>query len=99
MGHLRGPCLAPIAACATGLIAALRGASLIRRGACDLALVGAGDASLDPLMLGAFRRMGILARTGDGLGGLGVGDAPERTGGADGADSGDPADRDRGGHD
>jgi 3-oxoacyl-[acyl-carrier-protein] synthase II len=61
----RGPCLAPIAACATGLIAALQGAALIRRGCTDLAVVGAGDASLDPLVLGAFRRMGILARVGD----------------------------------
>jgi 3-oxoacyl-[acyl-carrier-protein] synthase II len=61
----RGPCLAPIAACATGLIAALQGADLIRRGLCDLAVVGAGDASLDPLVLGAFRRMGVLARAGD----------------------------------
>ncbi len=58
---LRGPCLAPVAACATGLIAALSGADLIRRGRCDLVLAGAGDASLDPLVLGAFRRMGILA--------------------------------------
>jgi 3-oxoacyl-[acyl-carrier-protein] synthase II len=58
----RGPCLAPVAACATGLIAALQGAALIRRGVCDLAVVGAGDASLEPLVLGAFRRMGVLAR-------------------------------------
>jgi 3-oxoacyl-[acyl-carrier-protein] synthase II len=61
---LRGPCLAPVAACATGLIAALSGADLIRRGVCDLVLAGAGDASLDPLVLGAFRRMGVLARAG-----------------------------------
>jgi 3-oxoacyl-[acyl-carrier-protein] synthase II len=59
---LRGPCLAPVAACATGLIAALQAAALIRRGDCDLALAGAGDASLEPLVLGAFRRMGVLAR-------------------------------------
>jgi 3-oxoacyl-[acyl-carrier-protein] synthase II len=61
----RGPSLAPVAACATGLIATLQGAALIRRGVCDVAVVGAGDASLDPLVLGAFRRMGILARVGD----------------------------------
>jgi 3-oxoacyl-[acyl-carrier-protein] synthase II len=58
----RGPVLAPVAACATGLVAALQGAALIRRGTCDLAVVGAGDSSLDPLVLAAFRRMGILAR-------------------------------------
>jgi 3-oxoacyl-[acyl-carrier-protein] synthase II len=62
----RGPCLAPVAACATGLIAALQGVALIRRGACDLAVIGAGDSSLDPLVLGAFRRMGVLARVGAG---------------------------------
>ncbi|MDR3636867.1 MAG: beta-ketoacyl-[acyl-carrier-protein] synthase family protein [Isosphaeraceae bacterium] len=62
---LRGPCLAPVAACATGLVAALQAADLIRRGACDIALAGAGDASLDPLVLGAFQKMGVLAR-GDG---------------------------------
>jgi 3-oxoacyl-[acyl-carrier-protein] synthase II len=70
---LRGPCLAPVAACATGLIAALSGADLIRRGRCDLVLAGAGDASLDPLVLGAFRRMGIMARVD-----LGAGDDPAR---------------------
>jgi 3-oxoacyl-[acyl-carrier-protein] synthase II len=57
-----GPCLAPIAACATGLIAALRGADLIRQGVCDLALVGGSDASLEPIVLEAFRRMKALAR-------------------------------------
>ena len=61
----RGPCLAPIAACATGLIAALQGADLIRRGVCDVAVVGSADRSLDPLILGAFRRMKVLARVGD----------------------------------
>ena len=58
----RGPCVAPIAACATGLIAALQGADLIRRGLCDVVLAGSADLSLDPLVLGAFRRMKVLAR-------------------------------------
>lgn len=62
----RGPCLAPIAACATGLVAALQGAQLIRRGECDVALAGAVDASLTPFMLGAFRRMKALARVAEG---------------------------------
>jgi len=69
--NFRGPCLAPVAACATGLIAALQGAELIRRGACDLVLAGAADSSLDPFLLGAFRRMGVLARSE-------VGDDPGR---------------------
>ncbi len=62
---LRGPRLAPVAACATGLIAAIQAADLIRRGVCDAALAGAGDASLDPFVLHAFRRMGVLARWDD----------------------------------
>ncbi|SIO08621.1 3-oxoacyl-[acyl-carrier-protein] synthase II [Singulisphaera sp. GP187] len=60
---LRGPCLAPVAACATGLVAVLQGAELIRNGVCDVALAGSADASLQPLLLGAFRRMGVLARS------------------------------------
>lgn len=60
---LRGPCLAPVAACATGLVAVLQGAELIRRGVCDVALAGSADASLQPLLLGAFRRIGVLARS------------------------------------
>jgi 3-oxoacyl-[acyl-carrier-protein] synthase II len=61
---IRGPCLAPIAACATGLVAVYQGASLIERGVCDIALCGAADASLEPLMLAAFRNMRVLARSG-----------------------------------
>ena len=59
---LRGPCLAPVAACATGVIAALQGADLIRRGVCDVVLVGAGDSPLEPLVLAAFRKLRVLAR-------------------------------------
>lgn len=62
---LSGPRLAPVAACATGVIAVLRAADLIRRGDCDVALAGAGDAQLEPLPLAAFRNMGVLARVGD----------------------------------
>lgn len=53
---------AMIAACATGVVCALRGADMIRRGACDIAIVGAADSQLDPLVLGAFRSMRALAR-------------------------------------
>src|SRR5262249_22922682 len=62
---LRGPCLAPVAACATGLIAAQRGTELIRQGVCDVVLVGAGDSGLDPLVQAAFERMRVLAQVGD----------------------------------
>jgi 3-oxoacyl-[acyl-carrier-protein] synthase II len=57
-----GPCLAPVAACATGVISALQGAELIRRGVCDAVVAGAVDASLHPMMLAAFDRMKVLAR-------------------------------------
>ncbi len=58
----RGPCMAPVAACATGLVAVLRGVELIRSGECDLVLAGSVDSSLEPLLLGAFRKMRALAR-------------------------------------
>jgi len=58
----RGPCLAPVAACATGVVAVLQAADLIRRGVCDLALAGSGDSSLEPLVLAAFRKMKAMAR-------------------------------------
>ncbi len=61
----RGAALGPVAACATGLVAVLQGVDLIRRGACDVALVGSADASLEPLVLAAFRRMKVLARVGE----------------------------------
>ena len=62
---LRGPSLAPVAACATGLVAVLEGAELIRRGTCDVVLAGSADASLEPMLLAAFRRMKVLARVDD----------------------------------
>ena len=60
-----GPSLAPVAACATGLVAALQGFDLIRRGVCDLVATGAADASLSPFLLAAFRKMRVLARAGE----------------------------------
>jgi 3-oxoacyl-[acyl-carrier-protein] synthase II len=60
----KGPCLGPIAACATGLVAVLRGVNLIRQGVCDVALCGAADASLEGLVLAAFRKMRAFAVPG-----------------------------------
>ena len=60
----RGGAIGPVAACASGLVAVLQGADLIRRGICDLALVGAADASIEPLVMAAFRRMRVLADVG-----------------------------------
>lgn len=57
-----GPVLCPVMACATGLAACLRGAELIRSGDCDLVLAGSADVSLQPAIVGSFRRLGVLSR-------------------------------------
>lgn len=62
---LRGPSVAPVAACATGLVAMIQGADLIRRGVCDVVLAGSVDASLEPVLLAAFRKMRALAHVSD----------------------------------
>jgi len=62
---LQGPLLCPVAACATGLMAIMRGAELIRDGYCDTVLAGSCDASLQPILLAAFDRMGVLAKRFD----------------------------------
>ena len=62
---IEGPVLCPVAACATGLMSLWRGAQLIREGTCDVVLAGSTDASLQPAVLGAFSRMGVLAEVPD----------------------------------
>jgi 3-oxoacyl-[acyl-carrier-protein] synthase II len=59
---LEGAALCPVAACATGLVSLIRGADLIRSGECDVVLAGSSDASLVPLVLGSFQRLGVMAR-------------------------------------
>jgi len=60
-----GPLLTPSAACATGLLSVIRGAELIRQGDCDVVVAGSADSSLHSAYLAAYRRMGVLAPTGD----------------------------------
>ena len=60
--RLSGPALCPVAACATGLVSLIRAADLIRSGECDVVLAGSSDASLVPIVLGSFQRLGVLAR-------------------------------------
>lgn len=48
------------AACASGLIALIRGAMLIRSGEARRVLVVAVEASVHPLFLGSFARLGVL---------------------------------------
>ena len=61
---IAGPAASPITACASGGHALLWGAGLIRRGIAEVALVGAAEASLHPLVIGSYRRMGVLAPPG-----------------------------------
>lgn len=60
-----GPVASPVTACASGGHALAWGAAMIRRGVADVALVGAAEASLHPIILGSYRRMGVLAPPGD----------------------------------
>ena len=60
-----GPRLTPVAACATGVVAVARGVDLIRDGTCDRVICGAADASLHPLILASFARLGVLADPSD----------------------------------
>lgn len=60
-----GPVHCPVAACATGLIACQRGVELLQNGDCDLVIVGSADVSLQPAVLGSFRRLGVLSHETD----------------------------------
>jgi 3-oxoacyl-[acyl-carrier-protein] synthase II len=54
------------AACASGLHALIRGAMMIRSGEADRVLVVAAEASVSPIFLGCFQRMGVLPAEGIG---------------------------------
>lgn len=62
----RGPVLTVSAACASGLHALIRGAMMIQSGEVRQALIVAAEASVHPLFLGSFERLGVLARPGEG---------------------------------
>jgi 3-oxoacyl-[acyl-carrier-protein] synthase II len=59
---LDGPSLTLSAACASGLHALIRAVMMIRSGEVDRVVVVAAEASVSPLFLGSFRRMGVLPR-------------------------------------
>jgi 3-oxoacyl-[acyl-carrier-protein] synthase II len=63
---LYGPRLTVSAACASGLHALIRGAMMVRSGEARQVLVVAAEASVHPLFLGSFQRLGVLAKPGDG---------------------------------
>lgn len=60
----KGPLLAPVAACATGVWALAQAADLIRSGQCQRAIAGAVESPITPLTIAGFRKMGALATTG-----------------------------------
>lgn len=63
---LGGPRLTVSAACASGLHALIRGAMMIRSGEARQVLVVAAEASVHPLFVGSFQRLGVLASAGAG---------------------------------
>jgi 3-oxoacyl-[acyl-carrier-protein] synthase II len=63
---LTGPRLTVSAACASGLHALIRGAMLIQSGEARRVLVVAAEASVHPLFLASFARLGVLPHDGIG---------------------------------
>ncbi len=61
-GSIANPRLSgPVAACATGTLAVCRAAAAIEDGDADAAFAGGADASLHPLWLACYERLGVLA--------------------------------------
>jgi 3-oxoacyl-[acyl-carrier-protein] synthase II len=63
---LDGAALTTSAACASGLHALIRAAMMIRGGEADRVLVVAAEASVHPLFLASFKRLGVLPPEGFG---------------------------------
>lgn len=60
-----GPNLVTVTACASGATAIGTARELLRSGKCDVVLAGGTEASLTPLIISAFARMGALSRRVD----------------------------------
>ncbi|MCM8775206.1 MAG: beta-ketoacyl-[acyl-carrier-protein] synthase family protein [Candidatus Omnitrophica bacterium] len=58
---IQGPAKCYVAACATGTVAVIEGARMVREGIVDFCLAGASDASIVPLMLAGYHRMKVLS--------------------------------------
>jgi 3-oxoacyl-[acyl-carrier-protein] synthase II len=63
--NCRGPRLTISAACASGVVALIRAAMLIGDRQADRVLVVAAEASVHPLFIGSFRRLGVLPKPGE----------------------------------
>ena len=62
---LRGPALASVAACASGLYSYMEAKQLIDSGRCDVVLAGGTEAALHPLPIAALANMRALSRRND----------------------------------
>jgi 3-oxoacyl-[acyl-carrier-protein] synthase II len=61
--RLEGPCLSPVAACATGLVSLARGVQLITDGHADIVFAGSSEAStVNAWVRHTFQRLGVLAK-------------------------------------
>lgn len=58
---ITGPVKSVATACATGTHSIISGARMIEDGVVDVCIVGASDASIDPLMLAGYHRMGVYS--------------------------------------
>ncbi|WP_437187400.1 beta-ketoacyl-[acyl-carrier-protein] synthase family protein [Planctomicrobium sp. SH668] len=63
--HCTAGAIAPVAACATGLVSLIAAAGLIRDGHCNVVIAGSSDSSLHQGLLSSYRRLGVLAAPGD----------------------------------
>ena len=64
VGHshrMTGPRLTVSAACASGLVALVRAAMLVRSGEVKRVLVVAAESSFSPVLMASYRRMGVVA--------------------------------------
>lgn len=66
IGHGSGPRATLSAACASGIHALIHAVFLIRSGMARRALVVGAEASVHPLFIGSFQRLGVLASEGMG---------------------------------
>lgn len=61
----RGPVATYSHACVSGAVAIAEGMRAIRQGHCEMAICGGVGADVDPLMLSAFGRLGVLSARGE----------------------------------
>ncbi len=64
--RLGGPCLTVSAACASGLLALVRGVLMLRGGEARRVLVVAAESSFHPILIASYRRLGVLADAATG---------------------------------